>query len=107
MFAAIYCRVSTAGQAENGTSLDSQRDACLRLAAERGYAVPQEYVLLEDWSGADLERPRLDRARELIKGLALSRLSSATPWTAWRATPSTSASSLRSAPSMRLSCSSC
>jgi len=71
MFAAIYCRVSTAGQAENGTSLDSQRDACLRLAAERGYAVPQENVLLEDWSGADLERPRLDRARELIRSRAV------------------------------------
>ena len=39
MFAAIYCRVSTAGQAENGTSLDSQRDACLRLAAVRGGAI--------------------------------------------------------------------
>lgn len=74
MFAAIYCRVSTAGQAENGTSLESQRDACLRLAGERGYTVPQENVLLEDWSGADLERPRLDRARELVRSGAIQAL---------------------------------
>lgn len=74
MIAAVYCRVSTAGQAENGTSLDSQRDACLKLAAEQGYAAPAEYVLLEDWTGADLERPKLDRARELIRSRAVQAL---------------------------------
>ena len=53
MRAAIYCRVSTSGQAENGTSLDSQREACLRLASERGYAVPPDCAFVEDLSGAD------------------------------------------------------
>ena len=68
MRAAIYCRVSTSGQAENGTSLESQRQACLNLASERGYEVPPEYVFMEDWSGADLDRPKLERARELVRG---------------------------------------
>lgn len=67
MRAAIYCRVSTTGQAENGTSLDSQTEACLKLAGERGYSVSPDCTLVEDWTGADLERPQLDRARELIR----------------------------------------
>ncbi len=28
--AAIYCRVSTEGQGQDGTSLDTQMDACLK-----------------------------------------------------------------------------
>ncbi|MEO8457515.1 MAG: recombinase family protein [Chloroflexota bacterium] len=67
MRAAIYCRVSTSGQAENGTSLDSQKEACLKLAAERGYAVPPDCAFIEDLSGADLDRPKLERARELVR----------------------------------------
>jgi site-specific DNA recombinase len=74
VLAAIYCRVSTAAQAEDGTSLDSQREACLSLAAERGYAVPSEHVLREDWTGADLERPKLDRIRELIRSQTIQAL---------------------------------
>ena len=35
--AVLYCRVSTRHQAEEGTSLDSQRDACLKHAEEKGY----------------------------------------------------------------------
>jgi hypothetical protein len=31
--AAVYCRVSTGAQREDGTSLDTQRDACLTHAA--------------------------------------------------------------------------
>ena len=68
MRAVIYCRVSTTGQAENGTSLESQRQACLDLASERGYEIPPEYVFMEDWSGADLDRPKLERAWELVRG---------------------------------------
>jgi len=63
--AVVYCRVSTRHQAEEGSSLDSQRDACLRLAQERGLTVSE--VLLEDASGVDLDRPLLTRARELVK----------------------------------------
>ena len=64
--AILYCRVSTRQQAEEGSSLESQRDACLKHAEEKGYSVPEEYVLLEDASGAYLDRPLLTRARELI-----------------------------------------
>ena len=67
MQAVIYCRVSTSGQAENGTSLESQRDPCLELASAQGYKVSPENILLEDFTGADLERPKLDRARELVR----------------------------------------
>ncbi|MBI4295200.1 MAG: recombinase family protein, partial [Chloroflexi bacterium] len=71
MKAIVYCRVSTTGQAENGTSLESQRNACLKLASEKGYEIPQDHIFLEDWTGADLERPKLERARELVRsGLA-------------------------------------
>ncbi len=66
MFATIYCRVSTSAQAEEGTSLASQRDACTKWAAEHGYLVKDDFVFLEDWSGADLDRPKLDRVRDLI-----------------------------------------
>jgi len=42
--AAIYCRVSTEGQEQEGTSLHTQ---------------------LEAWSGLSLERPKLAELREL------------------------------------------
>jgi len=37
MKAAIYCRVSTEDQEREGTSLQSQLEACKKLAEERGY----------------------------------------------------------------------
>lgn len=60
--AAIYCRVSTGAQAENGTSLESQRDAFLKLAAEKGYAVSAEFVPLRTrpartWNGPSWSLP--------------------------------------------------
>lgn len=63
--ACVYARVSTEEQAKEGTSLDSQIEAMLDWASENGYGVPQEYIFREEWSGAVLERPRLDRVREL------------------------------------------
>jgi len=65
--AAIYARVSTEEQAREGTSLDSQVEAMSQWASENGYLVPQEYILREEWSGGVLERPMLDRARELTR----------------------------------------
>ncbi len=35
--AAIYCRVSSRGQEEDGTSLGSQEALCRQHAARRGY----------------------------------------------------------------------
>jgi site-specific DNA recombinase len=67
MKAVIYCRVSTEGQEEYGSSLESQRAACLCKAEELGYEVSPEDVFLETWSGATLERPLLNRIRELAR----------------------------------------
>jgi site-specific DNA recombinase len=68
--AVVYSRVSTDEQLE-GTSLDTQVEACLRLARDRGYEVPEAYIIREQFSGATLRRPGLDRAREMVEsGLA-------------------------------------
>jgi site-specific DNA recombinase len=63
--AAIYCRVSTRQQAEDGSSLDSQEVACRRLAASQGFTVTQ--VFKEDFPGTELARPMLDQLRGGVK----------------------------------------
>lgn len=67
MRAAIYSRVSTRQQAHEGSSLADQVQILTRLATERGYDVPPEFIFREDWSGEDLERPQLDRLRTAAK----------------------------------------
>lgn len=58
--AVIYARVSTVGQEENGTSLETQQQACAEYAEGRGYRVVGFYR--ETWSGAEYwERPELQR----------------------------------------------
>ncbi|MDO8532662.1 MAG: recombinase family protein [Dehalococcoidia bacterium] len=42
--AATYCRVSTDRQAQEGVSLDVQRDACREFAQAQGWPLAQEYV---------------------------------------------------------------
>jgi site-specific DNA recombinase len=64
MRAAIYARVSTEGQEREGTSLDSQLEACRQLAQERNYDVPGEFIVAEAYSGLSLNRPELDRIRQ-------------------------------------------
>lgn len=62
----IYCRVSTPKQGEEGTSLDSQADACSRYAEKLGYRVSR--VTKEVYSGAELfDRPLLSRDRADIR----------------------------------------
>jgi DNA invertase Pin-like site-specific DNA recombinase len=39
MKAAIYCRVSTDDQDKEGTSLQTQLEACLKYCQEKGYHV--------------------------------------------------------------------
>jgi site-specific DNA recombinase len=63
--AVIYSRVSTRAQAEEGTSLESQQKACEKLAMEKGYEVGE--VFKEDWPGDSLDRPELNRLRDLIR----------------------------------------
>ena len=62
--ACIYARVSTEDQATEGTSLDSQVRAMLDWAAKNDYEVSEEYILREEWSGAVLERPLLEKAKQ-------------------------------------------
>src|SRR6266542_3975913 len=57
--AAIYCRVSTRQQAEDGSSLGSQEVACRRLAVSQGFTITQ--VFTEDCPVTELARPQLDQ----------------------------------------------
>jgi len=63
--ATIYCRVSTEGQEQDGTSLQTQAEACRDYCQARRYEVGHE--LSEAWSGLSLERPKLDELRELVR----------------------------------------
>src|SRR6266542_157992 len=66
--AAIYTRVSSVEQEEEGTSLDTQEAACRRFAAERGCLVEDGYVYREVFSGTVLRgRPRLSVLREAVR----------------------------------------
>lgn len=65
--AAIYCRVSTENQEREGSSLQSQRDYCLRRARDLGYDVPEDCIFSEVFSGADTDRPKLTELRRLVK----------------------------------------
>jgi site-specific DNA recombinase len=68
MVAAIYTRVSTVKQEEEGTSLDTQVERCLAFAQAKGLTVPQDLIIRETWTGTELhERPKLGKVRELIR----------------------------------------
>ena len=62
---AIYARVSTAQQAEKGYSLETQVEACKKKAIELGATSIKEYVD-DGYSGAYLERPKLDELRDAL-----------------------------------------
>lgn len=66
MKAAIYCRVSSEGQEREGSSLESQQEACLRKAKELGYQVDDGFLIRETWSGLVLDRPKLSQLREWV-----------------------------------------
>ena len=67
MKAAIYCRVSTEDQEREGTSLQSQLEACLMKSRELGYETPSEYTISETYSGLSLDRPKLDQLRQRVR----------------------------------------
>ena len=52
--AAIYCRVSTDNQEREGTSLQTQLEACLKYCQGKSYDVAYRYS--EAYSGLSLER---------------------------------------------------
>ena len=60
MIAAIYNRVSTEKQQQEGLSLQTQREACIKYARQNGYDVSDSYILDEVYSGLTLDRPKLD-----------------------------------------------
>src|ERR1700723_2307605 len=64
--AAIYARVSSEKQREERT-IASQTAALIDFAQSRGLEVPREWVFEDDgFSGAKLERPGLERIRDLV-----------------------------------------
>ena len=63
--AAIYARVSSDKQREENT-IASQTAALIDFARCRGFQVPDEWVFEDEgYSGATLERPGLERVRDL------------------------------------------
>jgi site-specific DNA recombinase len=69
--AIVYARVSTAEQAKSGYSLAQQTEALREYAAREGYEVLEE-VLDPGQSGASLERPGIDRVRDLVAAGGIS-----------------------------------
>jgi site-specific DNA recombinase len=63
--AILYVRVSTDEQARSGYSLAQQLEALREYAAREGYEVLEE-VADPGQSGASLERPGMDRVRDLV-----------------------------------------
>jgi len=80
--AAIYCRVSTPGQKEEGYSLEGQVTECQNVAERMGAVVAPHLIFREVGSGADWDLPKLlellDRAQrrefDVLICLATSRL---------------------------------
>ena len=69
--AVLYARVSTDEQAKSGFSLAQQLEALREYCAREGYEVLEE-VRDEGWSGAYIERPGLDRVRDLVEAGGVS-----------------------------------
>ena len=67
----LYARVSTDEQARSGYSLRQQVERLRDHAASEGYEVLEE-VLDPGQSGASLQRPGLDRVRDLVAGGGVS-----------------------------------
>lgn len=61
----LYARVSTRGQAERGYSLRQQVEALQDHATNNGYDVLAN-ITDDGYSGMTLERPSLDRVREMV-----------------------------------------
>src|SRR5918992_3698951 len=69
--AILYARVSTDEQARSGYSLAQQLEALREYAAQEGYEVFEE-VQDPGQSGASLERPGMDRVRDLVSAGGVS-----------------------------------
>src|SRR5947208_2767382 len=66
--AAIYVRVSSRGQEQEGTSLITQEEYCRAYTAEHGYEVVEDMIFREVHTGTELwERPKLAAMREAVR----------------------------------------
>ncbi len=65
MRAAIYCRVSTEKQGEEGASLETQEAACKRYCADEGWEIAGLYS--EQYTGSKRERPELSKLRVAVR----------------------------------------
>ncbi len=65
LYVILYARVSTDEQARSGYSLAQQMEALREYASREGYEVLEE-VSDPGQSGASLERPGMDRVRDLV-----------------------------------------
>ena len=72
MKAGLYCRVSTDNQEREGTSLGTQLENCLTYCQDKGYTVSDRFS--DTYSGLSLERPELDKLRELVRSEAIDVL---------------------------------
>ena len=64
--AAIYTRVSTDRQEDEGSSLDTQSARCRDYCAARGYGIVA--TISDTWTGSQYrERPGLTQLRELVR----------------------------------------
>lgn len=63
--AIIYARVSTDEQAESGTSIDNQVEKSLAYAAALNMNVVA--IFKEDYSGKPLDRPELNKVRDMLR----------------------------------------
>jgi site-specific DNA recombinase len=70
-WAILYARVSTDEQARSGYSLAQQLEALREYAAREGYEVLEE-ISDAGQSGASLERPGMDRVRDLVSAGGVS-----------------------------------
>lgn len=71
MPAAIYLRVSTSKQKEQGYSLDTQLPACLAYAKAYQFPVKDEHIFLDDETGKILDRRGMQDLRDLVHQQAI------------------------------------
>src|SRR5215218_582064 len=71
LWAILYARVSTDEQARSGYSLAQHLEALRAYAAREGYEILEEAVDTGQ-SEASLERPGMDRVRDLVAGCSVS-----------------------------------
>ena len=65
--AVVYVRVSSTRQGEQGTSLETQEQACRDWAETRGYNLRPENVLIEVESAAFMDRPVLEALLKKVR----------------------------------------